>query len=95
MGYRMDVEQGNVVTSEQVAQLIPGMTQQEIQFLLGTPLLKDPFHANQWEYIYSFRDGSTDTLNQQRLSLLFDNNLLVDVHYDPHVNAKPGVDSKP
>ena len=68
-GYRMDVEQGNVVTLEQRAQLQLGMGRQEVQFVLGSSLVKDPFHADRWDYVYSLRDGATGTVDQQRLSL--------------------------
>ena len=82
-GYRMDVEQGNVVTQEQMAQLQLGMGHQEVRFVLGSPLVKDPFHADRWDYVYSLRDGATGTVDQQRLSLFFKDDLLVDIHHDP------------
>ena len=82
-GYRMDVEQGNVVTPGQRAQLQLGMDRREAQFVLGSPLVKDPFHADRWDYVYSLRDGATGTVNQQRLSLFFKDDLLVDIRYDP------------
>ena len=82
-GYRMDVEQGNVVTLEQRAQLKLGMGRREARFVLGSPLVKDPFHADRWDYVYSLRDGATGTVDQQRLSLFFEDDLLVDIHHDP------------
>jgi len=82
-GYRMDIEQGNIVTPEQKAQLQLGMGRQEARFVLGSPLVKDPFHADRWDYVYSLRDGSTGTVNQKRLSLFFENDLLVDIRHDP------------
>lgn len=50
--YRPDVHQGNLVTNEQVEQLHVGMTQMQVQFLLGVPLLRDMFHQNRWDYVY-------------------------------------------
>ena len=82
-GYRMDVEQGNVVTPEQRAQLQLGMGRREARFVLGSPLVKDPFHADRWDYVYSLRDGATGTVDQQRLSLFFKDDLLVDIRHDP------------
>ena len=61
-GYRMDVEQGNVVTPEQRAQLQLGMGRREARFVLGSPLVKDPFHTDRWDYVYSLRDGATAPL---------------------------------
>ena len=51
--YKIDIQQGNYVTQDLVAKLKPGMTKGEVRQLLGTPLLIDVFHANQWEYYFS------------------------------------------
>ena len=50
--YRPDTHQGNLVTKEMVDQLHLGMTQLQVQFLLGVPLLRDMFHQNRWDYLY-------------------------------------------
>ena len=93
-GYRMDVEQGNVVTPEQRAQLQLGMDRRETRFILGSPLVKDPFHANRWDYVYSLSDGTTGTVDQQRLSLLFEDDFLVDIRHDPGGITTEKVNSK-
>ena len=82
-GYRMDIEQGNVVTLEQREQLQPGMDRREARFILGSPLVKDPFHADRWDYVYSLRNGATGTVDQQRLSLFFEDDMLVDIRHNP------------
>jgi outer membrane protein assembly factor BamE len=56
--YRIDIQQGNVVTQEMVDQLKVGMTREQVRFVLGTPLLVDPFKANRWEYVYRFQRGT-------------------------------------
>ena len=53
--YQIDVVQGNFVSSEQVALLKPGMGRQEVRDLLGTPLLQSVFHANRWDYVFTFK----------------------------------------
>jgi outer membrane protein assembly factor BamE len=78
----MDVEQGNVITPEKIAQLQLGMTRREARFVLGTPLIKDPFHADRWDYVYSLRDGSTRDFVQQHLSLVFKGDLLVNIRHN-------------
>ena len=90
----MDIEQGNVVTPGQKAQLQLGMGRQEVQFVLGSSLVKDPFHADRWDYVYSLRDGATGTVDQQRLSLFFEDDLLVDIHHDPGGITTETVNSK-
>ena len=93
-GYRMDIEQGNVVTSEEIAQLQLGMNRREARFVLGTPLVKDPFHANRWDYVYSLRDGSTGSFDQQRLSLFFEGDFLTDIRHNPDEITTEKVSSK-
>lgn len=69
--YRIDVQQGNVVTQKQVNQLRPGMTSNQVRYILGTPLLKDPFQPKRWDYHYSFQKAS-GARQVQRLTLVFD-----------------------
>jgi outer membrane protein assembly factor BamE len=52
--YRIDVVQGNVVTREQVAVLRPGMSRLQVRDVLGTPLLTSMFHADRWDYVFTF-----------------------------------------
>ena len=52
--YKLDVNQGNYITQDQVDRLKVGLTRQQVRIALGTPLLADPFHANRWDYIYVF-----------------------------------------
>ncbi|HCZ17273.1 MAG TPA: outer membrane protein assembly factor BamE, partial [Candidatus Accumulibacter sp.] len=46
------VQQGNVLTQEMVAQLRPGLSKDQVRFILGTPVLVDMFHLNRWDYFY-------------------------------------------
>jgi len=53
--YRVEVVQGNVVTSEQVALVKPGLTRAQVRDVLGSPLLTDPFHTDRWDYVFTIR----------------------------------------
>jgi outer membrane protein assembly factor BamE len=53
--YRVEVVQGNVVTSEQIALAKPGLTRAQVRDVLGSPLLADPFHADRWDYVFTIR----------------------------------------
>ena len=57
--YRIEIVQGNVVTSEQVARVVPGMTRQQVRDTLGSPLLTDLFHADRWDYLFMLDRGGT------------------------------------
>lgn len=55
--YRIDVRQGNYVDQEMVSQLKKGMTRDQVRFVLGTPLVVDPFRTDRWDYVYLFQPG--------------------------------------
>ena len=84
--YRIDVQQGNVVKQEAVAQLKPGMTKVEVRQVMGTPLLTDVFHANRWDYYFSTAKGGRAG-ERQLVSLHFQDEKLVSITGD--VKAAP------
>ncbi|BAN50663.1 outer membrane protein assembly factor BamE [Metapseudomonas resinovorans] len=71
--YKIDIQQGNVVTQDMIDQLKPGMTRRQVRFILGNPLINDTFYANRWDYLYSIQPGGGQRL-QERVSLTFDDN---------------------
>ncbi|SHL10194.1 outer membrane protein assembly factor BamE [Phytopseudomonas punonensis] len=68
--YKIDIQQGNVVTQDMIDQLRPGMTRRQVRFIMGNPLLTDTFHANRWDYLYSMQAGGSPR-QQERVSLIF------------------------
>ena len=58
--YRVEVVQGNVITSEQVALAKPGLTRAQVRDVLGSPLLADPFHTDRWDYVFTIRRQGAD-----------------------------------
>jgi len=80
--YRPDVQQGNVITSDMVDQLRPGMTREQVRFMLGTPLLTDEFHPDRWDYLYYLnpRHGAPQHRN---LVVYFKDNKLDHFSSDP------------
>ena len=68
--YKLDINQGNYVTQDQVDKLKVGQTRQQVRTALGTPLVADAFHANRWDYVYEFnRQGRT--LEHRRFTVYF------------------------
>lgn len=65
--YRIEIVQGNVITSEQAARVKPGLSRLQVRDILGTPLLADPFHGDRWDYIFTIR---RDGLPNQRRSVV-------------------------
>lgn len=68
--YRIDINQGNILETEQIEKLKIGMNEQQVIFVMGTPLLKDPFHPNRWDYISAEKKPGKPVV-QQRLTLYF------------------------
>ena len=56
--HRIDIQQGNLVTQEQLAKVKPGMSRNDVKNALGTPLLQDVFHANRWDYYFTNDQGT-------------------------------------
>lgn len=79
--YKLDVQQGNVVTSKMLLQLRPGMTKSQVRFIMGTPLIQDSFHDKRWDYVYQLRENGKIT-EQRRVILDFENELLKSVRGD-------------
>ena len=73
--YRIDIQQGNFLSPEMVAQLKEGMTREQVRFVLGTPLVTDVFHANRWDYVF-YRELSNGRKENRRLSVFFENDKL-------------------
>jgi outer membrane protein assembly factor BamE len=69
--YRPDIQQGNFVSSEQLAQLKVGQTKEQVRFVLGTPLLQDVFHENRWDYPFRLERGNGE-LTTARVTVYFD-----------------------
>jgi len=69
--YRIDIQQGNFVSQEMVAQLKPGMSKEQVRLVLGTPLLTDIFHADRWDYLY-WREKPGAKREQRKLTVFFE-----------------------
>lgn len=76
--YRPDVQQGNFISQEMVEQLKPGMTPEQVRFVLGTPLLTDVFHGNRWDYPFRLKKGNGEVITS-RVTVYFENNRLARV----------------
>jgi outer membrane protein assembly factor BamE len=74
--YKIGIPQGNIITQEMVDQLRPGMTKRQVIFVMGTPLVRDPFNQNRWDYIYSFQPGGGER-GQESISVFFEDDALV------------------
>ncbi|EKT4467636.1 outer membrane protein assembly factor BamE [Pseudomonas juntendi] len=80
--YKIDIQQGNVVTQDMIDQLRPGMTRRQVRFIMGNPLIQDTFNTNRWDYLYSLQPGGGQR-QQERMSIFFnDSDQLVSLSGD-------------
>lgn len=79
--YKIDIQQGNVVTQDMVDQLRPGMTRSQVRYIMGNPLITDTFHAERWDYLYSIQPGGAER-QQERISLMFNDDQLAGLSGD-------------
>lgn len=79
--HRIDVQQGNALDQENVARLKTGLNRSQVRFLLGTPLVVDPFRNDRWDYVYVFHKGGR-LAEQKRITLFFEGDVLVRIEGD-------------
>lgn len=91
--YKIDIQQGNVVTQEMIARLQPGMTRAQVRFTLGTPLVVDPFRTDRWDYVYVYMKQGVVT-EQRRIKVVFKDDKLARIEGDvvPTGAAKASTD---
>lgn len=79
--YKIDIQQGNAITQEMLAKLKPGMTPSQVRFILGSPLVQDPFHPNRWDYVYRYLKAGKLT-EQRRITVVFEDDKLKSIEGD-------------
>ncbi len=86
--HRIDVQQGNALDQDSVARLKPGLSRSQVRFLLGTPLVVDPFRTDRWDYVYLYYKAGR-LAEQKRITLFFEGDTLVRMEGDVPAVATP------
>jgi outer membrane protein assembly factor BamE len=73
--YKVEVVQGNFISSEQVEALRPGMSRQQVRDILGTPLLTSVFHADRWDYVFTLKRQGVEP-QARKLAVFFKGSVL-------------------
>ncbi len=89
--YKIDIQQGNALEADTVAKINTGMSKEQVQFLLGSPILRDSFHPDRWDYIYHFTPGYGKQERRQ-LILYFDRDEVVDIVKQNIVSNDPATE---
>lgn len=79
--YKIDVQQGNALDAEMVNKIEVGMTKEQVQYVLGSPVITDAFHPERWDYIYLFTPGYGEQERKQ-LTIIFDRDEVIEVSKD-------------
>ena len=78
--------QGNFIEDKYLDQVEIGMTRNQVRFLLGTPMIDDPFHENRWDYVYYLTVGRDKAFIKKWVSILFVNNKVSNINKDLKLN---------
>lgn len=80
--YRMDIQQGNLLEEDAVAQVEVGMSRSAVEFLLGTPMVADSFHADRWDYPYYLRRGRSEDIQRSWVVVYFEDDRVSRIERD-------------
>ncbi len=76
--HKIDVQQGNALDSEKVDKITIGMSQEQVRYVLGSPIISDSFHPDRWDYVYFFLPGYGEKQRKQ-LTLIFDRGEVIEI----------------
>lgn len=76
--YKIDIQQGNIIDARDLNQVRTGMTQSQVRYILGTPIIQDAFHQDRWDYIYTMTPGGKKT-EKKNVTLYFEKQKLVKI----------------
>lgn len=74
--YRQDIPQGNFFKEEDVEKLEVGMTREQVRFVMGTPMIRDPFHPERWDYVFYVDSQQEERNRYQRVTVFFEGDAL-------------------
>ncbi len=78
--HRLDVQQGNIIKDEMLEQLEVGISKRQVRFIIGTPLVQDPFHPNRWDYVFTKQPGDERKITEYKhISVFFEDDKLIKV----------------
>ncbi|MBP7080103.1 MAG: outer membrane protein assembly factor BamE [Rhodocyclaceae bacterium] len=87
--WKIDVRQGNFISTQTATLLKVGQSRDQVRSILGSPLVMDAFHADRWDYPYRFVTGN-EILVDRRLTVFFKDNKVVRIDGDVAVAAATG-----
>jgi outer membrane protein assembly factor BamE len=86
--YRASISQGNLIEQEDLDQVEVGMTRNQVRFLLGTPMIDDPFHQARWDYVYYITIGRKSATFKRWVTVVFENDIVTEINRDQELDPK-------
>ena len=80
--YKYDINQGNYLNQQDVNKLRINMTKEQVQYVLGTPVVENPFKSDKWHYVYTSKSGKTDLTTRKELIVNFNGDVLTAISGD-------------
>ncbi len=80
--YKYDINQGNFLNQDDVDKLRIDMTKEQVEYVLGSPVVSSPFGSDTWHYVYTIRSGKTDKTSRRELVVKFVDGKLAEVTGD-------------
>jgi len=87
--YHAPIQQGNLLEAKDIDQITVGMTQAQVRYVLGTPMIADPFSANRWDYVYYLKRSKMPEAKKQQLVVFFENGNVSRLERTPLEVVKP------
>ena len=84
--FRIDIQQGNLLEQEDLDRVEVGMTRSQVQFLLGTPMIADPFHRQRWDYPYYLKRGRSREVAESWVTVYFEGDVVARIERDRELN---------
>jgi outer membrane protein assembly factor BamE len=75
--YKVPILQGNIFEEKDIEKLEKGLNKEQVQFIFGTALIKDPFRQSRWDYFNSIQIGE-QIITESKLTIFFNNDNLVE-----------------
>ena len=73
--HKISVQQGNVITQEMIDRLKPGMTRNQVAYIMGEPVIRNTFDEDRWDYLYTIEVPGIFA-QQIHVTLFFENEVL-------------------
>ncbi|MEM8817315.1 MAG: outer membrane protein assembly factor BamE [Pseudomonadota bacterium] len=84
--YRANISQGNLIKEDDLEQVATGMTRSQVRFLLGTPMIDDPFHRDRWDYVYYLTIGRKDASFKRWVTIHFEEGIVSQIVKDQELS---------